>query len=138
MKNKKLEIAQFLLRVGLSLTMLSAVADRFGLWGGRAAWGNWENFESYTQKLTFFLPTVLRTASAYIATFLEILFAVLLLLGYKTKWAAYGTSVLLVTFALTMSLALGVKAPLDYSVWVGAFAAFLLAEQDDYRWSLKK
>lgn len=138
MKNKKLEIAQFLLRVGLSLTMLSAVADRFGLWGDRAAWGNWENFESYTQKLTFFLPTVLRTASAYIATFLEILFAVLLLLGYKTKWAAYGTSVLLVTFALTMSLALGVKAPLDYSVWVGAFAAFLLAEQDDYRWSLKK
>lgn len=138
MKNRKLDFAQLFMRIGLSLTMLSAVADRFGLWGKYAAWGNWENFDHYTQELTFFLPTVLSHTSAYIATFFEILFSVCLLLGYKIKWVAYGTSALLLVFALTMSIALGVKAPLDYSVWVGAFAAFLLAEQDSYRWSVGK
>ncbi|WP_159478032.1 DoxX family protein [Chryseobacterium sp. 18068] len=127
---------QLFLRVIISVTMLSAVADRFGLWCDNSAWGNWGNFEKYTQQLTFFLPEMLSKFSAYAATFLEILFPLMLILGFKTKIAAYGTGFLLLVFALSMSIALGIKAPLDYSVWVGSAAAFLLATQKEYYFSI--
>ncbi|WP_445432549.1 DoxX family membrane protein [Chryseobacterium indoltheticum] len=127
---------QLFLRVIISVTMLSAVADRFGLWGDNSAWGNWGNFEKYTQQLTFFLPEMLSTFSAYAATFFEILFPLMLILGFKTKIAAYGSGFLLLVFALSMAIALGIKAPLDYSVWVGSAAAFLLATQKEFYFSL--
>ncbi|OBW42803.1 DoxX [Chryseobacterium sp. MOF25P] len=127
---------QLFLRLAISVTMLSAVADRFGFWGDNSAWGNWENFEKYTRQLTFFLPETLSTFSAYTATFLEILFPLMLILGFKTKIAAYGTGFLLLVFALSMSIALGIKAALDYSVWVGSAAAFLLATQKEFYFSI--
>lgn len=127
---------QLFLRLAISVTMLSAVADRFGFWGDNSAWGNWENFEKYTRQLTFFLPATLSTFSAYTATFLEILFPLMLILGFKTKIAAYGTGFLLLVFVLSMSIALGIKAPLDYSVWVGSAAAFLLATQKEFYFSI--
>jgi len=127
---------QLFLRLAISVTMLSAVADRFGFWGDNSAWGNWENFEKYTRQLTFFLPETLNTFSAYTATFLEVLFPLMLILGFKTKIAAYGTGILLLVFALSMSIALGVKATLDYSVWVGSAAAFLLATQKEFYFSI--
>ena len=94
------------------------------------------NFEKYTQQLTFFLPETLSNFSAYTATFLEILFPLMLILGFKTKMAAYGTGFLLLVFALSMTIALGIKAPLDYSVWIGSAAAFLLATQKEYYFSI--
>lgn len=121
--------AQLFLRFTLAITMLSAVADRFGFWGKNSAWGNWENFEKYTGQLTFYLPVALSKFAAYTATFLEILLPVLLLLGFKLRWTAMATGILLLLFALSMSIASGIKAPLDYSVWVGSAAAFLLAAQ---------
>lgn len=127
---------QLFLRLALSFTMLSAVADRFGFWGDNSSWGNWENFVIYTKKLTHFLPESFGAFSAIIATVLEIIFSVMLILGFKTKLAAYGTSILLLIFALSMTISLGAKAPLDYSVWVGCTAAFLLATQDKFSWSL--
>ncbi|MBW3522708.1 DoxX family protein [Chryseobacterium sp. NKUCC03_KSP] len=127
---------QLFLRLAISVTMLSAIADRFGFWGDNSAWGNWENFEKYTRQLTFFLPETLSTFSAYTATFLEILFPLMLILGFKTKIAAYGIGVLLLVFALSMSIALGIKAPLDYSVWVASAAAFLLATQKEFYFSI--
>ncbi|MBD8082358.1 DoxX family protein [Chryseobacterium caseinilyticum] len=129
-------LPQLLLRLALSITMLSAVADRFGFWGENSAWGNWENFEKYTRQLTSFLPESVGGFSAYAATFLEILFPLMLIFGFKTKWAALGTGFLLLIFALSMSVALGVKAPLDYSVWIGSAAAFILAVQSDYKYSV--
>jgi hypothetical protein len=47
------------------------------------------------------------------------------LLGGRVVLAAAG--VLLVLFALAMTFALGPKAPLDYSVYAAAAAAFLVA-----------
>lgn len=136
MTNKKDQFSQLFLRIAIAITMLSAVADRFGFWGKNSAWGNWENFEKYTAKLTFFLPESLSQFSAYTATFFEIAIPLLLLIGYKTKIAAYGAGFLLLIFALSMTIALGVKAPLDYSVWVGSAAAFLLASQQEFSFSL--
>lgn len=136
MTDQKVQYPQLFLRLAISLTMLSAVADRFGFWGKNAAWGNWENFEKYTKQLTFFLPESLSTFSAYAATFLEILFPSLLILGFKTRLAAYGTGFLLLIFALSMTFALGIKTPFDYSVWIGSAAAFLLANQKEFKFSI--
>lgn len=136
MKNTLQPLPQLFLRLALSVTMLSAVADCFGFWGENSAWGNWENFEKYTQQLTFFLPESVGSFSAYAATFLEILFPLMLIFGIKTKWASLGTGFLLLIFAFSMSVALGVKAPLDYSVWIGSATAFLLSVQSDYKYSI--
>lgn len=116
--------------------MLSAVADRFGLWGNNSAWGNWEAFEDYTKTLTYFLPNVLSKVAAYFATFCEILFSILLLIGFKTKITAYATGFLLLSFGIAMTISLGIKAPLDYSVWTSVAAAFLLAVQNKYSFSI--
>ncbi|KQT17118.1 DoxX family protein [Chryseobacterium sp. Leaf404] len=136
MKGTVEHLPQLFLRLTISVTMLSAVADRFGFWGENSAWGNWENFENYTQQLTFFLPESVGSFSAYAATFLEVLFPLMLIFGFKTKWAAWGTGLLLLVFALSMSISLGIKAPLDYSVWISVAAAFLLAIQSDYKYSI--
>jgi uncharacterized membrane protein YphA (DoxX/SURF4 family) len=136
MTDQKVLFPQLFLRFAIAVTMLSAVADRFGFWRENSAWGNWENFEKYTKQLTFFLPEILSIFSAYTATFLEIIFPLMLVFGFKTKIAAYGTGFLLLIFALSMTIALGVKAPLDYSVWVGSAAAFLLATQKEYFFSI--
>jgi uncharacterized membrane protein YphA (DoxX/SURF4 family) len=132
MTDKRRLFPQLFLRLAISVTMLSAVADRFGCWGKNSIWGNWENFEKYTRQITSFLPESLSVFSAYSATFFEILFPLMLLLGFKTKIAAYGAGFLLLIFALSMTFYLGVKAPLDYSVWVGSAGAFLLAVQEKY------
>ncbi|MGN7758012.1 DoxX family membrane protein [Chryseobacterium sp. 22532] len=136
MTNKNIKFPQLFLRLALAVTMLSAVADRFGFWGANSAWGNWANFETYTRKLTFFLPESLSIVSAYAATFFEIIFPLMLLVGWKIRIAAYGAGFLLLVFALSMTIALGVKAPLDYSVWVGSTGAFLLAVQPKYFFSI--
>ncbi|PUB34586.1 DoxX-like protein [Elizabethkingia sp. YR214] len=133
MKN---QFQQLFLRIAISITMLSAVADRFGFWGENSSWGNWKNFEIYTRKLTFFLPEILSIFSAYVATSFEILLPIMLILGYKTKIAAFGSGILLFIFAASMTVALGAKAPLDYSVWAGSAGAFLLAVQQEYQYSI--
>jgi len=130
------QFQQLFLRLALGITLLSAVADRFGFWGKSSAWGNWQNFENYTTQITSFLPEFLSIFGAYAATFLETVFALLLILGYKTKWTAIGTGFLLLMFALSMSITLGIKAPLDYSVWVGSAAAFLLSSQNQFHFSI--
>ncbi|PIF44572.1 DoxX-like protein [Chryseobacterium sp. 52] len=136
MTDKNIHFPQLFLRLAISVTMLSAVADRFGFWGANSAWGNWTNFEIYTRKLTFFLPESLSIFSAYTATFFEVLFPLMLLLGFKTRIGAYGAGFLLLIFAISMTIALGAKAPLDFSVWVGSAGAFLLAVQPKYFFSI--
>src|SRR5262252_5209180 len=114
------------LRLALGISFLSAVADRFGLWGvygqPNVAWGNYARFVAYTAKLNWFLPAAMIPALAIIATAAELLFGLLLVLGWKTRTIALLSGVLLTTFALTMTMALGVKAPLDLSVFSAAGA----------------
>lgn len=125
----KQNLPQLFSRLALAATLLSAVADRFGLWGAHSVWGNWKNFQAYTRQLTFFLPQSLSIVCGYFATFLEIAFALLLLIGFKTRNVAMLTGLLLFLFALAMSISFGIKSALDYSVWVGSAGAFLLAQR---------
>jgi len=121
---------QLFLRIALASTMLSAVADRFGVWKTNIAWGNWKSFEAYTSELTFFLPEWTGISAAYLATFLEIILSIFLIIGFKTKITTYGTAILLLLFAISMTISLGLKTSLDYSVWTSAAAAFLLSAQE--------
>jgi uncharacterized membrane protein YphA (DoxX/SURF4 family) len=128
------------LRLVLGISFLSAVADRFGLWGvyGQAnvAWGNYARFVDYTAKLNWFLPAAMIPALAIIATAAESLFGLLLVLGWKTRITALLSGVLLTSFALTMTRALGVKASLDFSVFSAAGGALLLGVSATFPFSL--
>jgi uncharacterized membrane protein YphA (DoxX/SURF4 family) len=124
------------LRLALGISFLSAVADRFGLWGDygqpNVAWGNYARFVGYTAKLNWFLPEAIIPALAMIATAAETLFGLLLVLGWNTRIVALLSGSLLTTFALTMTAALGAKAPLDSSVFSAAAGALLLAAHEDF------
>ena len=80
------------LRLALGIAFLSAVADRFGLWGAygqpNVAWGNYARFMDYTAKLNWFLPAPAIPPLAAISTVFEILFGILLVLGWKSWWGA--------------------------------------------------
>lgn len=62
-----------------------------------------------------------------IATIGEALFGILLIAGYKIKFAAYGSFALTMIFALSMLLFTGYRSPFNYSVFVVSFACLLLA-----------
>lgn len=123
--------AQWFLRIALAAGFLSAVADRFGVWGPPGApgvaWGEWQPFIDYVAKLNWFAPAALIPALAWAATIAEVVIAAGLLIGWRLKWFAVLSGLLLLSFAVTMTAALGVKAPLDYSVFTAAAASFLLA-----------
>ena len=127
-------------RLALGISFLSAVADRFCLWGvygqPNVAWGNYARFVAYTAKLNWFLPAATIPALAIISTVAETLFGLLLVLGWKTRATALLSGVLLTTFALAMTMALGVKAPLDASVFSAAGGALLLATSTNVPLSL--
>jgi uncharacterized membrane protein YphA (DoxX/SURF4 family) len=134
------KFSSIFLRLALGISFLSAVADRFGLWGAyghsNVAWGNYARFVDYTAKLNWFLPAAMIPALAIIATAAETLFGLLLVLGWKTRITALLSGVLLITFALTMTIALGVKAPLNFSVFSAAGGALLLATCANFPFSL--
>jgi thiosulfate dehydrogenase (quinone) large subunit len=128
MKIKQDLVIEWFLRIALSAGLLSAVADRFGLWSKEvSAWGNWENFVTYTQKITPLIPSNIIPFFAYTATVLEIIFGLLLLTNFKTIWVARSCGFLLLLFALAMTFSSGIKAPLDYSVFCASAGAFGLS-----------
>jgi uncharacterized membrane protein YphA (DoxX/SURF4 family) len=124
------QIAIWVGRIALGVTFLSAVADRFGLWGPHgsphASWGDWEHFVRYTGVVNSFAPAAVIPVLAWLATALETIFGVALIVGFKVEYVAYGSAILFALFAFAMTWSLGVKAPLDYSVFADVAGAFLL------------
>jgi uncharacterized membrane protein YphA (DoxX/SURF4 family) len=100
------------------------------------AWGKYARFVAYVAKLNWFLPAATIPALGIISTAAETLFGVLLVLGWKTRITALLSGVLLITFAVTMTMALGVKAPLDASVFSAAGGALLLGTCANFPFSL--
>jgi uncharacterized membrane protein YphA (DoxX/SURF4 family) len=137
---KELRWAMVAFRVAMGMTFLSPVADRFGLWGPPGApnvsWGNWDRFVAYSTRLNWYLPDALQQSVAALATAGELLFGVALIAGIYTRLAAYGAASLLTCFALAMATGLGIRAPLDYSVFVDAAGAWLLAAAISYESSV--
>lgn len=134
------KFSSLFLRLALGVSFVSAVADRFGLWGSygqpNVSWGNYARFVDYTAKLNWFLPASAIPALASIATVAETLFGVLLVVGWKTRITALLSGILLAIFAVAMTIALGVKAPLNFSVFSAAGGALLLGTCTTFPYSL--
>lgn len=108
--------------------MLSAVADRLGVWNKEvSSWGNWNAFLEYTRSLNPWFPESIIPAVGVVATILEVSFALCLLIGYKTELFAKLSGYLMLLFGFAMSYSISIKAPLDYSVFAAAGAAFALS-----------
>lgn len=131
---------QFWLRLAISGAFLSAVADRLGFWGEpgdpHATWGDWEQFLVYSNKVNSFAPGFMLEFLAVSATILEVVFALLLLVGYKTRWSAYASCALLTLFAIAMTLSFGIKSTFTYSVWTAAASCLLLGSVRNYPYSV--
>lgn len=119
------QIAKLFLRLTVAVSMLSAVADRFGLWAKELCmWGNMDKFIAYTQTLIPYIPANYVVYLAWTATVLEVLLPICLLLGLKLRWTASLSGLMTLTFALAMATSLGIKAPIDYSAFTASAAAF--------------
>ena len=73
---------------------------------------------------------------AVAATVLELSISLLLIAGYRTRWAACAAGALTLVFAIAMAYSFGIKEPLDYGVFVDAAASLLLAAAPSYTLSL--
>ena len=122
---------EWALRLSLATAFLSGVGDRLGAWGPHgsphASWGDWHHFRIYADRLNWYMPAAVQPAAAVLATAGEVIFAIALITGFRLREAAIGSGVLLTIFGISMALTLGMKAPLDYSVFTAATAAFSLA-----------
>lgn len=125
-------------RIALGAAFLSAVAGRFGLWRGEPGLTHFSNFIHRTGELNFFMPASTIPFLAWTATILEITLGLTLILGgvfglasnrglQWLRWVAATAAILLAIFGITMTLADGLKSPLDYSVFSASACALLLA-----------
>ena len=83
------EIVRLFARFALGASFLSAVADRFGLWGPHGAknvsWGDFAHFVEYTGAVMSLFPSSLTVSFAWAATVAETLFGILLIAGFKMR-----------------------------------------------------
>lgn len=139
MKNHT-DYSQLYLRLAIGLGFIYPVLDRIG-WLGAAgqsniSWGNWQVFLAYTHTLMPILPRGLSDIMGLAATLAEVLFGILLIIGFKTRYVAIGSFILTLCFAVCMTLTLGLKAPFNYSVFAVSASALLLSAIPHYRWSI--
>lgn len=135
-------LTPILLRLALGVTFLTAVGDRFGIWGGvgtpNVAWGNFQRFTQYTAQLNPWAPAGFVPVLAWTATAAELLLGLALILGAYTQEAALSSAVLLLLFAFGMTAGTGVKSALNGSVFSAAAGAFALALLGPGSWSIDR
>jgi len=115
-------------RLAIGSAFLSAVSSRFGLWDRHPDMAHFKSFfaSAATETLAF-MPHSAVPLFASTATILETFLGITLILGLWPRWVALGSAVLLGMFAISMTISLGIKAPMDYSVFSASAGAFLLA-----------
>ena len=136
MTPRLLRYSTVFLRVALGVSFLTAVTDRFGLWGppgaNNVSWGNFENFLAYTALLNPYLPETWLPVLGWVVTVAETVLGLALIIGFQTLRAAALSGALLLAFAFGMTVGTGIKAPLNYSVFSAAAGALLLATAGSY------
>ena len=120
-------------RLALGTAFLSAVASRFGIWAGTPGFAAFEKFTTgYGAQTLSFVPPAAVPALIWCATVAEFTLGIALIAGFKLRWVALASAVLLAMFATSMAVSFGVKSPLEYSVYSASAAALLLAQ---HAWS---
>lgn len=134
------KVAQLLLRCALGITFLVPVLDRLGFLGpsgtGNVEWGNWDNFISYTATLMPYFDRSFTSIMGGLATVGEFVVALLLIAGYKTKYAALGSCFITLVFILFMATSVGIQKPINFGVFTATTASFLLSRLGSYGWSI--
>ena len=131
MGNRTREAVSWFARLALGAAFLSGIASRFGWWGAGVGYGNFENFERYTAEVNAFMPAATIPFLAWAATIAELSLGILLVLGVWRRQVALASAALLALFALAMTASMGIKEPLDYSVFSACAAALLVADQEE-------
>jgi putative oxidoreductase len=129
-----INIYTLFLRTALATGFLSAVASRLSLWGKQSS--GWSNFLSYTAQVNSFFPKSFIPTAAVASTLLETILGILLLVGFKTRYAAFCAGYLTLLFAIAMAYSFGLKEILDYSVLAFSAGAFLLTTMPHYKYSI--
>lgn len=124
--------AILLTRFGLASAYLSAVVDRFGVWGHHGAPNvTWGDFQHFTAQVAILLPWVSKSlvpVLAWLATALEAALGLGLLIGVRTRTMAGGSACLLLIFGLVLTFSTeGIHAAFASSVFSAAGASLLLA-----------
>ncbi|HLA56340.1 MAG TPA: DoxX family protein [Flavobacterium sp.] len=131
---------QFLLRLALGIGFLVTVGDRLGFFGPfgtrNVEWGNWDRFIDYTTTMMPFLDRPAVNIMGGIATLAEAIIGVLLIIGFKTRITAIASCILTLIFTLAMTIFLGIKAPINFSVLTVITASLLLSKIPVYEWSI--
>lgn len=134
------DYASLALRFALGLTFLYSVADRFGALGSHGApnvsWGDFSRFTAYVGVLNWYLPRRFVSSLAWIDTIVEVFLGFALIIGLRLKLVSILSGLVLLAFAITMSVAIGIGAPFAYSVFTASAGAFLLASCHSSRWTL--
>lgn len=127
-------------RIALGVSFLLSVSDRFGFYGSPGergvSWGTFERFLDYAAKVNAFAPAWLVPVLGTAATMLELIFGIMLVLGFALRWAALGSAGLLFIFASAMAISFGIKSPFDYSVLAAMCCALFLAQTGSNRWTV--
>jgi len=125
------------MRLALAAGFLTAVTDRFGLWGppgaANVAWGDFSHFLAYTAQLNPQLPAAVVPPLGWFVTAAEISLGIALAIGFHTRVAAFLAGVMLLLFAVGMIIGTGIKSPLNASVFSASAGAFLLAARGTMR-----
>jgi putative oxidoreductase len=119
--------AIFYARVALGAAFLSAVAGRFGIWQGQPGMAKFAGFLHRTAEVNAFMPQEAIPFLAWASTVAETVLGLSLIIGFRLRWAAIGSATLLALFGIAMTISLGIKAPLDSSVFSASAAALLIA-----------
>jgi len=84
-----IQFAIIFLRIALAAGFLTAVSDRFGLWGPpgttNVAWGDFGHFLACAAKLNPELPPSWIPAVSWTVTLAETTFAITLILGFRIR-----------------------------------------------------
>ena len=118
-------------RFALGLAFLSAVAARFGLWQGRISYEYFARFLVYAAQVNSFMPVRIVPLLAWTATVAETTFGIALIVGFRTRWAAFGSAILLAMFGTAMAISFGPESPMDYSVFSASACAVLVGLLSD-------
>lgn len=120
----------------LGLDLLGAVSDRFGLFGGPTdpgvSWGSWTSFFDYTQLLLPGLSRPLVVGMAVIASVVEVVLGVSLIVGRGRRWTGKATAGLLGVYLVSMGVTVGWSEVALYAVPVLVGGALLVSATPAY------
>lgn len=114
--SRTLRLAAWVVRIALALVFAALVTNRVDLWGTAGT----------EDTLNWLLPASMLRVGGWAATCVEVLLGLALLTGWRCRWVALLSAVVLLLHGAVLSVSLGPTVPTDYFALAAASSAFLL------------